>query len=86
MMNNEKKKEDIKQMTDKHLDFLLNNYSGIGVIIEKKDGSILRYFYQNFESPTDGIERARKQIRPLLDKGIYRKVIYVESSKNYKGE
>ena len=46
MMNNEKKKEDIKQMTDKHLDFLLNNYSGIGVIIEKKYGSILRYFYQ----------------------------------------
>ena len=85
-MNNEKKKEDIKQMTDKYLDFLLNNYSGIGVIIEKKDGCILRCFYQNFESPTDGIERARKQIRPLLDKGIYRKVIYVESSKNYKGE
>ena len=48
MMNNEKKKEDIKQMTDKHLDFLLNNYSGIGVIIEKKGWKYFKIFLSKF--------------------------------------
>lgn len=73
-------------MTDSHFNYLLNNYSGTGVIVERTDGSTLRYFYKNFDSATDGMERAISQIKPLLDKGYYKKAIYVESSKLFKGE
>lgn len=72
-------------MDDTKFNYLLENFSGIGVILEKEDGSIVRYFYQNFESATDGIERAISQIKPYLDFRIYKKVIFVESSKCFKG-
>ena len=58
-----------------------NDISGIGVIAEYPDGSEVCYFYQDFTEHGEdnkGIIRAMKQLYPKHDKGIIKKLTFVE--------
>ena len=52
--------------------------SGIGVECVSADGSAVCYFYQDFDGPADGIQRAMKQLYPLMDKGKIQKLTFIE--------
>lgn len=67
-------------MTYEHMRYLLNRFNGVGVITSNSKGDEICYFYEDFESDTDGIKRAMKQLYPLVEKGKLYKVTFVENS------
>ncbi len=52
--------------------------SGIGVECVSANGSTVCYFYQDFDGPADGSQRAMKQLYPLMDKGKIQKLTFIE--------
>ncbi len=52
--------------------------SGIGVECVTADGSEILYFYEDFDGPATGIERAMKQLYPLMNKGKLQKLTFIE--------
>lgn len=56
--------------------------AGIGVIAEYPDGSEVCHFYQDFNEPNEGINRAMNQLYPLQDKGEIKKLTFVDWHKH----
>lgn len=56
-------------MEREHMEHLLRTTPGIGVVVTTKSGNTLYYFYEDFDGPSDGIQRAKRQLYPQLDKG-----------------
>lgn len=52
--------------------------SGIGVECVTANGSTVYYFYQDFYGVADGIQRAMKQLYPLMGKGKVQKLTFIE--------
>lgn len=52
--------------------------SGIGVECVGPSGNTVYYFYEDFDGPTDGINRAMSQLYPLMDKGKIEKLTFIE--------
>ena len=69
-------------MTRLELDAKLNrnDISGTGVEVTTANGNKIYYFYENFETESDGIERAMNHLYPQLNKGIIEKVAFISKS------
>lgn len=67
-------------MTCEHMQHLLSRFNGVGVITSDSKGDEICYFYEDFGSDTDGINRAMKQLYQLVEKGKLHKVTFVENS------
>ena len=52
--------------------------SGIGVECIAANGSAVCYFYEDFDGPATGIQRAMKQLYPLMHKGQIQKLTFIE--------
>ena len=52
--------------------------SGIGVECVTAGGSVVFYFYQDFDGPATGIQRAMKPLYPLVNKGKIQKLTFIE--------
>lgn len=65
-------------MTEKHMQHLLDTTPGIGVEVKTAEGFIVYYFYEDFDGPATGIQRAMTQLYPQLDRGILTRVKFIE--------
>ncbi len=65
-------------MEREHMEHLLHTAPGIGVEVTTKSGSIVYYFYEDFNGPADGINRAMKQLYPQMDKGNITALKFIE--------
>ncbi|WP_461879683.1 hypothetical protein [Fusicatenibacter sp.] len=54
----------------------LKRHKGVGVEITTATGSMIYYFYEDFEEST-GIDRAMKQIYPKMNNGKFAKVTFI---------
>ncbi len=52
--------------------------SGIGVECIAANGSTVYYFYEDFDGPATGIQRAMKQLYPPMHKGKIQKLTFIE--------
>ncbi len=73
-------KTEVSPMTREQLNAKLDrtDISGIGVECIAANGSTVYYFYEDFDGPATGIERAMKQLYPLMDKGKIQKLTFIE--------
>lgn len=55
----------------------LKSHKGVGVQVETNSGNEVCYFYEDM-TDSKGIVRAMKQIYPMMNKGKFTKVIFVE--------
>lgn len=69
-------------MTRQELDAKLNrkDITGTGVEVTMANGNTIYYFYENFETESDGIERAMNQLYPLMHKGKITKLVFINKS------
>lgn len=67
-------------MTEKHMRHLLNTTPGIGVEVKTSEGFTVYYFYEDFDGPATGIQRAMKQLYPQLDRGSLARVTFIASA------
>lgn len=68
-------------MTREELNAKFNrkDISGTGVEVTYPDGCVVYYFYENFETDSDGIERAMNQLYPLLFSGKCSKLVFINN-------
>lgn len=66
-------------MTQEHFDYMLRTTPGIGVKATTNFGTEQLFFYEDFDGPTTGIDRAMKQLYPQLNAGKYTKLVFVEN-------
>lgn len=69
-------------MEKAHMDHLLNTRPGVGVEVTNSDGHTLYYFYEDFNGPGDGIQRAMDQLYPLKNRGVIDSLTFIERSKS----
>jgi hypothetical protein len=67
-------------MTEKHMRHLLDTTPGIGVEVKTSEGFIQYYFYEDFDGPATGIQRAMQQLYPRLNKGLLTAVKFIENT------
>ena len=65
-------------MTQERMRALLKTTPGIGVICARPGVLENCYFYEDFDAPATGIKRAMDQLYPLMDKGVIKKLCFVE--------
>lgn len=63
-------------MTKVELLAKLKKYKGVGVEVVTASGNEIFYFYEDLEDST-GIDRAMKQIYPLMHQGKFSKVTFI---------
>ena len=73
-------KTEVSPMTREQLNAKLDrtDISGIGVECIAANGSAVCYFYEDFDGPATGIQRAMKQLYPLMHKGKIQKLTFIE--------
>lgn len=67
-------------MTEKRMRHLLDTTPGIGVEVKTSEGFIQHYFYEDFDGPATGIQRAMRQLYPQLNKGHLTAVKFIENA------
>jgi hypothetical protein len=67
-------------MTEKHMQHLLDTVPGIGVEVKTAEGFTVHYFYEDFDGPATGIQRAMQQLYPRLNKGLLTAVKFIENT------
>lgn len=67
-------------MTQERFSHLLDTTPGIGVKVTTASGFEVLYFYEDFDGPATGIDRAMKQLYPQLNKGIFTSLVFVEGN------
>ena len=65
-------------MTDSRFAHLLKTAPGTGVRAVTAAGNELLFFYEDFDGPGTGIQRAMRQLYPQLHKGLYKSITFVE--------
>lgn len=68
-------------MTWERMDQLLKTRPGTGVRATTAAGNVLHFFYEDFNEPGEGINRAMKQLYPQMNKGIYTELIFIDQYK-----
>ena len=63
-------------MTKSEMLTKLKNYKGVGVEVVTTSGNKVCYFYENM-TDSKGIDRAMKQIYPMMNKGKFTQVTFV---------
>ena len=69
-------------MTDSRFAYLLKTAPGIGVRATTAAGNELLYFYEDFDGPGTGMDRAMSQLYPQLNKGLYTGLVFVSGESN----
>lgn len=64
-------------MTKERFQHLLDTVPGIGVSVVVSGGIQDYFFYEDFDGPGSGIQRAMKQIYPSVDKGYFESVTFI---------
>ena len=59
--------------------FNRKDITGAGVEVTYPDGNVIYYFYENFETDSDGIDRAMNQLYPLLFSGKCLKLVFINN-------
>lgn len=65
-------------MTKERFQHLLDTVPGIGVSVVVLGGVQDYYFYEDFEGPGSGIQRAMKQIYPSMYKGHIESATFIQ--------
>lgn len=72
-------------MTKERFSHLLDTTPGIGVKATTSEGYEVLYFYEDFDGPATGIDRAMKQLYPQMNKGILKSLVFVEGKASREG-
>lgn len=66
------------------MEHLLNTRAGIGVEVKTNSGESIYYFYEDFDgvftTPARGIDRAMKQLYPMLNNGKIKGLTFIEKT------
>lgn len=65
-------------MTQERFSYLLNTTPGIGVKVTTASGFEVLYFYEDFDGPASGIDRAMAQLYPQLNRGALTGIVFIE--------
>lgn len=69
-------------MDKKETENKLNKYPGVDVKAIDHDGLETFYFYEDFKTETNGIDRAMKQMYGLINKGKIKQVEFIANQQN----
>ncbi len=70
-------------MTEERMNRMMETTPGIGVKVTRDNGNEVCYFYEDFDGSGSGIKRAMEQLYPLHDKGIIKKLCFIELDRSH---
>lgn len=59
---------------------LMKQRPGVGVTVTICEGFEMHYFYEDFDGPGSGIQRAMEHFYPQLNRGAITKIVFLENS------